>query len=103
MKVWLAGLMARLLGAAGKLFGQVMTDLRNQGAFDRCVELAQVTVERLAGDHSIDNQTKRQMAMDGIARALAAENKVVRDSLIALAIELAVSASKAAIEPQGSW
>jgi hypothetical protein len=97
MKGWLIALLTRLLGAAGQLFGQVMTDLRDRGAFNRAVDLAQVTVSRLAGDTSIDNETKRRLAIEGLRTALQMEGKLVRDSLLGLAVELAVTAAKAAV------
>lgn len=99
--MWM-GLLKRFLGLAGKLFAQTVSNLKDRGAFDRAVDLAQVTVANLAGDHSIDNDTKRRLAIAGLRTALAAEGRVVRDSLLALAVELAVNAGKAAVEGAAS-
>lgn len=94
MSVWLTTFLARLWGSAGTLFARTMANLQNAGAFDRAIELATVTVERMAGDTSLDNATKRNLAMDAIARALAVEGRTLCDSLVALAVELAVNAAK---------
>ena len=101
MNAFWTSLLKRFLGLAGKLFAQVVGDLKDRGAFDRAVDLAQATVNSLAGDTTLDNDAKRKMAIDALRVALKAEGKLVRDSLLGLAVELAVSAGKAAAGNQG--
>jgi hypothetical protein len=95
MKAWLLSMLIKTWGLAGSLFARTMANLRDAGTFDRALELATVWVARLAGDTSVDNATKRNVAMDEIAKSLAREGRTLRDSLVALAIELAVNAAKA--------
>lgn len=91
--MWTA-LIKTLLGRAGVLLALTLGRLRERGAFERALDLAEATVRSLNGDTSLDNDGKRQAAIDGLARALAAEGRELRDSLLALAVELAVSAAK---------
>lgn len=84
------------LGRAGVLLAGVLGRLRERGAFERAVELAEATVRSMSGDESLDNDAKRRAAINALSRALSAEGRELRHHLLALAVELGVAAMKAA-------
>jgi len=93
-------LLQALLGMAGPILRLILSVLTDKKLFDKAVELATVEVDRLSGDISLDNDTKRKAAAEAVNLALKATGLELKGHLVNLAVEFAVAAAKAALEAQ---
>ena len=91
-------LLNALLGLAGPLLLKIITSFVEKRVFNKAIELAKVEVDKLTGQAGMDNDAKRQAAVGSLKLALKEMGIVLRDSLLNLAVEMAVVAAKAEIE-----
>ncbi len=87
-----------ILGELGPLLELVLTTLTDRGTMDHVVDLARAEVRKLEGDTTLDGDAKRKAASAAIVDDLKTAGKTVAPVLINLAIEVAVSALKAAVK-----
>jgi hypothetical protein len=92
---WLQEMLAHLMGAAGRLMAQVFQGFQDRGTLDKLLQLAELYVEKVAGDDTKSGAEKRSAVEALILADLQAEGKVAAASAVNLAIELAVNAAKA--------
>lgn len=87
-------LVRRLLGAAGALLLAVIDTLVQRRTMDTVAEYAKAWVATFQGNSTLSNEAKRQRAADNIRADLRSLGYTVADSVINLAIELAVTELK---------
>ena len=88
-------LLQLLFGYAGRLLQVVLQQLADRHVFDKVLQLAETYVNKLDGQEDLSNAEKRNAALRGIKADLAGTGVTVRDSLLNLGLELALSALRA--------
>ena len=86
-----AAILKALFGAIGQVLANLFAQLTSRDTFNKALELAQMHVSALQGNETLDNEQKRVAAVKAMKTDLKAMGLTLRDSLINLAIELAVS------------
>lgn len=88
---WQGMLVSALLGLAGEILRYILGRLRDRRLFERALRLAELHVARLDGDDTLDKKLKRERVADALTQDLKAVGIELTDSLINLAVELAVN------------
>lgn len=91
----IAKLLQTLLGAIGPMLLQIFENLVEKHTFDQVVTLAQVEVQKLMGDTSMDNATKRATVLAALEAQLKPMGISVSEAVLNLAVESAVNFVKA--------
>lgn len=87
-------LIRALLGVAGTILQLIITRLTEKKVFDRALNFARLHVPRLASIDTMTNEQKRTQAIDLVRKDLKDLGMTVRDVLLGVAVELAVSETK---------
>jgi hypothetical protein len=84
-----------LLGLAGQALYAIIDALVQKGRMDRLIEIARFHVQRLTGVSELSNVEKRQKAVEAVIKDAQDAGMPSRESVVNLAIELAVGETKA--------
>lgn len=90
-----ARILSLLLGRAGVLLQLVLTRLVERNTFNEVLELAERTVAQYVGRSDLTGDAKRAAVAAEVKADLRAIGKEVLDSLVNLAIELALAGLRA--------